>query len=869
MNDAAERLNRALEGRYAVEGELGQGGMATVFLARDLRHDRKVALKVLRPELAAVVGGERFLAEIRTTAALQHPHILPLHDSGEADGFLFYVMPYMEGVETLADRLTRERQLPVDEGLAITVKIAAALQYAHEQGVVHRDIKPANILLSRGEPLVADFGIALAVTEAGAGRITETGLSLGTPHYMSPEQASGDRALDRRSDVYALGCVLYEMLAGEPPYAGPTPQSVLARILTEEPRPLRSVRRTVPAHVEAAVSKALEKLPADRFESARQFAEALERPGFTHMTAAVTADRDAGARAASRPAAFSASAPLMGLGAVAVVATAAAAVGWMRPAPAPEPRVVVRFAVESDSTHTSGSWCCGPPVTIAPQGDRIVYEGTDDRGQRLYQRPLDELTAQAIPGTEGARSVFFSADGQWVGFAEGNVMKKVRLDGGSPLAITSVDQNGLAASWGPDNRIVYGSGFTGGLFRVSADGGEPERLTTVDSAGGETRHGTPHVMPDGRHVLFTVSSESEWTVELLDMETRERRPVVVGGRPTWARDRLVYALNDGTIMAVRFDDERLDTIGGPVRIADGAQPRIGLVEYDLSRTGTLVVRPSGFSLERQMVVVEDGRRRELRPSGPIRFARFSPDGRRIAYEVQGVDGVPDDIWIHDLRLDNGLRLTRSGGNSRPTWSPDGRWVLFERDEVEQPGLWRQAADGSGEPELLLASPDAVTPRMSPDGRWLVWMERDDIMLREADGSGEPRPFFRSPEFNEWSPEASPDSRWLAYESDESGAPEVYVQPFPAGGGRVRVSTDGGFAPRWSPDGGHLFFRDLRANLMRVEVRTEPTLEIGPPEGVAEGLAPHWDVHPDGSTLLYLDDGAETAPRLFVTVNAVR
>ncbi len=281
MSGLIERLNAALEGRYLIERKLGEGGMAMVYLAEDLKHKRKVALKVLRPELAAVVGAERFLAEIETTANLQHPHILPLFDSGEADGFLFYVMPYVEG-ESLRERIEKEHQLPLEEALKIAANVAAALQYAHEQGVVHRDIKPANILLSRGEPLVADFGIALAVSEAGGGRITETGLSLGTPHYMSPEQAAGERTLDKRSDVYALACVLYEMLTGQPPYSGPTAQAVLGRILTGEPDPPTEHRKAIPVHVEHAVLRALEKLPADRFETADDFVRAMKNPSFRH-----------------------------------------------------------------------------------------------------------------------------------------------------------------------------------------------------------------------------------------------------------------------------------------------------------------------------------------------------------------------------------------------------------------------------------------------------------------------------------------------------------------------------------------------------------------------------------------------------------
>ena len=281
MSDAVARLNAALEGRYAIERELGEGGMATVYLADDLKHERKVALKVLKPELAAVVGAERFLGEIKTTANLQHPHILPLFDSGEADSFLFYVMPYVEG-ESLRERLDREHQLPVDEAVRIATNVAEALDYAHRQGVIHRDIKPANILLQDGKPVVSDFGIALALGAAGAGRLTETGLSLGTPHYMSPEQATGDLSVGAATDIYALGCVLYEMLVGEPPYTGSTPQAVLGRIVTGDAPSAMAERRSVPTNVDAAIHRTLEKVPADRFRGAQDFANALADQGFRH-----------------------------------------------------------------------------------------------------------------------------------------------------------------------------------------------------------------------------------------------------------------------------------------------------------------------------------------------------------------------------------------------------------------------------------------------------------------------------------------------------------------------------------------------------------------------------------------------------------
>src|SRR5437870_8109687 len=294
MADVRERLEGALAEQYAIERQLGAGGMATVYLARDLKHDRHVAVKVLRPELAAVLGIDRFLSEIRVTAHLQHPHILPLFDSGQAGGLIYYVMPYVEG-ESLRQRLEREKELPIEEALRVARGVASALDYAHRHGVIHRDIKPENILFQDGQAVVADFGIALALSAAAGSRLTETGLSLGTPQYMSPEQATGDRLIDARSDIYSLAAVLYEMLAGEPPHTGPTVQSVIAKVVTDRPRPLRQLRASVTPHVEAAVLKALAKVPADRFQTAAQFVDALARPGWSGVSAAAAADSSAAA----------------------------------------------------------------------------------------------------------------------------------------------------------------------------------------------------------------------------------------------------------------------------------------------------------------------------------------------------------------------------------------------------------------------------------------------------------------------------------------------------------------------------------------------------------------------------------------------
>ena len=399
MTDPITRLNAALESRYRIEREIGEGGMATVYLAQDVRHNRNVAFKVLKPELAAVVGAEKFLAEIETTAKLTHPHILPLFDSGEADGFLYFVMPYIEG-DTLRDKIDREKQLSIEEALKITEKVASALDYAHEHGVVHRDIKPGNILLSeKGEPTVADFGIALAVAQAGGGRVTETGLSVGTPHYMSPEQATGDRDVDPRTDVYALGCVLYEMLVGDPPYGGSTAQAVLAKILTSDAPAPTDVRVSIPPNVDAAIRKALEKLPADRFTSAQEFAKALGDAGFRHGEEAAGGVQVG--RGLWNP-----------LSVVATVLAANTAWSFLRPEP---PQPVSRQVLSTEGWDGLEAEF-GRYAAIAPDGSSMILPVGGQLA--LKMRGSTEITP--IPGTEGGRDVVYSPDGEWIALCRGS-----------------------------------------------------------------------------------------------------------------------------------------------------------------------------------------------------------------------------------------------------------------------------------------------------------------------------------------------------------------------------------------------------------------------------------------------------------------
>jgi len=828
VTDAVQRLSAALADRYRIERELGQGGMATVYLAHDVRHDRKVALKVLRPELSAILGADRFLAEIKTTANLQHPHILPLHDSGEADGLVFYVMPYVEG-ESLRDRLKREHQLPVDDAVRIAREVADALDYAHRHGIIHRDIKPENILLHDGRALVADFGIALAVSRSDGGtRMTETGMSLGTPHYMAPEQAMGEREITPKADIYALGCVLYEMLTAEPPFVGATAQAIIARVLTEEPRSLTLQRHTIPPHVEAAVTMALEKLPADRFPSAAQFAEALSRPGAVALPT-TRAQPVARLRALSRRDRALALAPWI----VALFAAGTAAWGWLgRP---PRPGTSWHYISFGDSAVVTTQF---PALALSPDGANLVVKDDIQNG-RLWIKRRGELNAVPVPGTERASNPAYSPDGEWVAFLADGRLKKIRPGGGA--AITLADSAAApfgGAAWLDDGTLIY-VGPTGNvLFQVNAAGG-PSRIALRDPALAGLGLGSPAPLPGSRGVLFTVCTSGCVTmgVHLLDLRTGQRRLLLddVVTASYLPNGHLLYVRRDGAALVAPFDLGRLEIVGAAVPVLEGVFVNTGITQLAWSPAGTLVyLRGTGVATEREMVQV--GRDGTAVPIDTAWFGGFnsfalSPDGRRLAVGVGLASGALG-VWIKQLDRGPFTRLTFGGQDRRPAWSPDGQVVAFLRDSLNNSSVFARRADGST-PDRLLARLDRQVQEVtwSPDGRWIV-MRTDnggagagDIVGIRASGDTTPVPLVAS-EFTELHPAVSPDGRWLAYASNESGTNEVYVRPFPTTtGGRWQVSNGGGSQPRWSPDARELFFLNGEARLVAAQVRAAPAFEV--------------------------------------------
>jgi serine/threonine-protein kinase len=602
-----EQLNASLDGKYAIERRIGEGGMATVYLARDLKHDRRVALKVLRPELAAVIGADRFLAEIKTTANLQHPHILSLFDSGNAAGQLFYVMPYVEG-ETLRGRLQRETQLPVADAVRLASEVAAALEYAHKHGVVHRDIKPENILLQDGSALVADFGIALAVQEAGGERMTQTGMSLGTPQYMSPEQAMGQRVIDARSDIYALGAVTYEMLIGEPPFTGPSAQAIVAKVLTESARDVVAQRRSVPPHIAAAVEHALEKLPADRFASAREFAETLQGKGLATSSVPTRAISGSAVSRSPRRRVMTVVASIVALGAV-------GAAGWSIGRRNVTRGETIRLSMTVPADAPFGNIYAGPPLAISPDGMTIAYTARTVNGPQLVLRRLDELTPHVLAGTVAGMYPTFVNDGTALVYSDGAEFYRVALDGSAatPASATQAGAgNGTYAL--PKTGLVIGSfqsagGRFSGLAIVRAFGDSILPLTHPGATPGDLGHRFP-VVVDEHTVLFAsfgntrrpaigIASLTDGTFTLLDLP---------GVAPLgMVDDYLIYVRSDGAtdglVTAVKIDLKKRKVLGEPVTLERGvAVHGNGSVEAALSANGTLVY--SGGSTTSRMVLVD-------------------------------------------------------------------------------------------------------------------------------------------------------------------------------------------------------------------------------------------------------------------------
>jgi len=875
-------------GPYEIQSAIGAGGMGEVYRARDTRLDRMVAIKILPSHLASRSElRERFEREARTVASLNHPNICTLFDVGHQDGTDFLVMEYLEG-ETLAGRLAKGA-LPISQALQYAVQIADALDKAHRAGITHRDLKPGNILLARrsgpsGPPIakLLDFGLAKLKQEAGSAPglsmaatasepITAEGSILGTLQYMSPEQVEGKEA-DSRSDIFAFGAVVYEMTTGKRAFEGKSQASVMAKILESEPPSMSSLQPMTPASLDRVVKRCLAKDPEDRWQSARDLGVELKWLA------------ESGSQATPLPAAaVTAAAPsrrgplMMGVGALVLVAAMAVFAARYVGAPADAPRPVTRTLITLPTGEQLSVFNGLSAMALSPDGNLLAYVATKNNTSQLNLRAMDSLDARPVPGTEGSFNPFFSPDGQWLAFGAAAKLKKVSVSGGgAPITLGEGGGDVVGASWGPRGVIVFAIG-AGPLNEVADGGGTSKNLTQIGNFGG-IGHRWPEYLPDGSGVLF-----SSGTFAFADPEglvysaaTREQRTLVKGATHlAYVSPGYLTYVQAGNLMAAPFNLKTLQTTGPAVSLVEGIlQGSLsGVAHYSVSATGTLAYIPGGLQTgQRRLVWVNRNGTEQLLPA-PVRdydFPQLSPDGQRIAVEVSG------QLWLYDIARDTMTRFTFDGSqNDSPAWTRDGKRILFRTNRDGPPALYWQLADGSGGAEKLNAM-GGIARSWSPDGQTLAFSlnspktRRDILTLRLSDHTVKP---FLQTTFTEGAPQFSPDGRWIAYVSDESGGPNIYVQPYPGPGGKYQISTDAGTEPLWNRNGRELLFRS-GMKMMAVDVTTQPTFSAGKPRVLFEaqyltspfpltGMA--YDASPDGQRFLMVKETEVTSANQIVVV----
>ncbi len=863
-------------GHFRIEQEIGRGGMGIVYLACDITLDRPVAIKSLPPEVMADPRVKsRLRREARLLAALNHPNVAAIYDQiEEAQGIGFLVLEYVPG-QTLADRLVTG-PMPVPEALSTFTQIADGLEAAHQAGIVHRDLKPANIKITEeGRVKILDFGVARAIASEGSEKqstITEAGRMIGTPAYMSPEQTRG-RPVDKRADIWAFGCCLYESLTGRCAFAADTASETLARILEGEPE-WSVLPPGTPAGIRVLLRRCLEKDPQNRLHD---IADA-------RIEISESQSRSSEAVGTLPPAATGRASPRRTVRSFLVIVTAIIAGGvlgslvFRGPSPpvrepwsfplllSPEP-LVYRYVRE---------------VALSPNGRQLVYVAADANSTGLYVRAsrgaIRGLDGRRLPGTEGAGQPFFSPDSRWLGFRAHGQLKKVSLDTGEVRLLCDVPTEFWGASWG-NGTIIFA--YNEILHRISAAGGGPVALTKLGDD--ERSHRWPDILPDGRAVLFTVypkSSQSFYDAEIAvcDLQTGERKTVIKGGtQPCYVRTGHVVYGRAGTLYAVPFDPKHLVPNGRSVPIHEGVwmNERYGSVQYAISREeGTLAylsVPPGGYQARRRLTWVDRRGNAEAVPQLPRRtyaVPRVSPDRRYVVAQILEQGNL--DIWVYDLQTGVGTRITNDPGTDWwPMWTPDSQRVVFSSYRNGSFGLYWRSRDGSQIERLTTSDTPQRADTWSTDGKTLVYCEAGDIwLLEDVHGKRTSRLLLPSPGppaeqtsgrvERKW-PAISPDGRWMAYVSDETGEEEVYVRPFPdAQGGRWLVSKNRGNEPLWAPDGRVLFYRDRDFRLMRVPIAAEPEFVAGEPEfmfrwpSVLE-VGRDYDISPDGERFLFVEE----------------
>jgi eukaryotic-like serine/threonine-protein kinase len=860
-------------GAYEILSLLGAGGMGEVYRARDTQLGRDVAIKVL--PAAFVADRERlarFEREARLLAALNHPHIGAIYGIEQIDGVRALVLELVEGA-TLADRITRGA-MPVADALPIARQIAEALEAAHEKGIVHRDLKPANIKIAPGGIVkVLDFGLAKmadshgpdlsqspTVTISGA----HDGVLLGTVAYMSPEQARG-QAVDKRADIWAFGCVLYEMLTGRPAFPGETVSDHIAAILEREPD-WQALAATTPSAVQRLLRRCLEKDPKRRLHDIADARIEIDDAGTGTAPSAtmlpIASSRRSGQLAWSFGALAAFTSALAGWTAWRLVPSSASSAD----------RPLTRFIVQPPAA--------APMVgesDISPDGSQLVYVGRQGGVHRLYLRRLDQFDVASLAGTEGASAPFFSSDGQWIGFEAGGKLKKISVTTSASPVVLCDAPNLVNATWSPNGTILFASDDHA-VQRVSAEGGQPSTVTTLDR--NEVDHHSPELLPGGQAVLFTIHQAEERFSIAVQSPSGQRKVIIdsgFNGRYS-SSGHIVYA-RSSAILAVPFDLNRLAVTGAPVTLVEDVAtvPRNGYGGFHLSRNGSLAFQPEPSLAGRVLTWVTRSGTETPLPIPPRSFMtpRVSTDGKTVAFAV--ADRERRDVWTYELATDKLARVTREGDNAAPLWTPDGRRLTYTSRRGDVQHLFWQPADGSGIPESLLTSRNRLWPNVwTGDNRTLIYVEdppSDDfqIFVLRRDGEWRSQRLTHGPGANGF-PNLSRDGRWLAFMSDETGRNEVYVDAFPALDSHYQVTVEGGREPVFSRDGRDLFYRS-GSRMFAVPVDAGRTFSAGKPVRLFEGPFVRevldYDVAPDGRFLMIRPSEEEQAPaHLNVVLNWV-
>ena len=854
-------------GPYEIESAIGAGGMGEVYRARDTRLDRTVAIKVLPTVLGDDADRrQRFEREAKTISGLNHPNICTLHDVGRQDGIEYLVMEHLEG-ESLQERL-KKGPLPLAQALRHAVEIADALDKAHRHGVTHRDLKPANVMLTRSGAKLLDFGLAkLQASESNGGvstlataakPLTEAGTILGTFQYMAPEQLEG-RDADARTDVFAFGAVLYEMLAGRKAFEGKTQASLISAIMGSEPPPLSALAPLTPPALERVVRACLAKDPDDRWQSAHDVAAELRWISEAGSQAGLPAPALARRKHRERLA-----------WAVAALALALAAfAGWRlvgaRSGLTPSPFVLRTNVLLPEKVFLNSA-------VISPDGTRLVFSGVDATGKvQLWVRPLDSYTAAALPGTEGGVLPFWSPDGRHVGFFADKKLKRVDVSGGVPIILLDVD--GVGGAWAASGDILF-SASTGPIHRLPAGGGKAEPVTTLDAALHETAHRYPFLLPDGRHFLYlalNVSGNSRDPANRIwvgSLAGEKARPLIAANFAAQYADGYLFFIRGGdlggSLLAQPLDVLTFETKGDPVTVADQIGlygDYLGLGNYSVSRSGTLVF--DAFRLRTRLEWFDRAGKQVgvFGDPGPHFNPRISPDGTHIAFDFYDTGTQTTQVWVGDVSRGVRTRLTSGpSSNSGPVWSGDGSRVAFQSDRRHQADVYVRRRDGTGTDEALTDEDGQKIPTdWSRDGRFLALFDREAggnrlIRLSALPLDGDRKPVVVVPPLSGTlgSVRLSPDGRFAAYDTDESGRTEIYVVSFPEGQGRVQISNAGGTHPRWSRGGREILYTAFDGRVTAVEVDRSRGFRVSTPRPLfplPEGTGPLWDVSPDGERFL--------------------